>query len=101
MTVPGHGVVEGVLERRELLVLVVAIDGDLLDQAVEFGIGLAGWAHVDGSPFSVAQAAGFSLSRTSGGQRISPLLKRPIGRCKQTVALWSSSSTTLPWMPCR
>jgi len=39
------GVVEGVLERRELLVLVVAIDGDLLDQAVEVGIGPAGWTH--------------------------------------------------------
>jgi hypothetical protein len=39
------GIVEGVLERGELLVFVVAVDGDLVDQAVEFGAGLAGVAH--------------------------------------------------------
>jgi hypothetical protein len=47
----GVGVlVEGVLEARQLFVLVVGVDGDLFDQVVEFGIGLARWAH------------GFSLS---------------------------------------
>jgi hypothetical protein len=43
---------------------------------------MVGWVS-----FLVAQAAGLSLSSTSGGQRISPLLKRPIGRCTQTVAV--------------
>jgi hypothetical protein len=43
----GVGVlVEGGLEARELLVFVVAVDGDLVDEGVEFWIGLAGCADV-------------------------------------------------------
>jgi len=36
----GRVVLKGGLERGELLVFVVAVDGDLLDQAVELGVGL-------------------------------------------------------------
>ena len=35
--------VEGVLEAHQLLVFVVGVDGDLIDQTVEVGIGWAGW----------------------------------------------------------
>lgn len=91
------GVVEGILERGQRLVFVVAVDGDLGDQGVQLGVGLLGWADGGiGSFIDGSQAAGSSLSRASGGQRTSPLLKRPIGRCTQTVAERSSRSTTVP-----
>jgi hypothetical protein len=47
--VPGHGKLpsssKARLEACELFVFVVAVDGDLVDQAVELGIGSSGWAH--------------------------------------------------------
>jgi hypothetical protein len=39
-----RGIVEGVLEGDELLVLVVAVEGGFGDQAVQVRVGLAGWA---------------------------------------------------------
>ncbi len=47
------------------------------------------------------QLAVASLSRVSGGQRISPVWKRPTGRCRQTVARSSSTSMMVPCRPCR
>jgi hypothetical protein len=95
------GLFEGDLERGQFLNVVAVIDRDLIDQLVELGIGSTSGA--DPIVYSVAarQPAGLSRSRASGGQRISPLLKRPIGRWIRTTAACWSSSTTMPWMPCR
>jgi len=38
--------------------------------------------------FVTIQVAGARRSRARGGQRIWPLVKRPMGRCRQTVAWW-------------
>ena len=63
----GGVVIEGDFEPAELLVVVVAVDGDLLDQLVEVSVGRSPWAR---SPFSSDGEGGGGWLPGAGGEEL-------------------------------